>query len=299
MRKLAIVDRNPLARHSQWRAAPDPKKFFYKSATLIHDLASYKPDVVFINKGHVFKTLKEAVRKFKSVYFYGDWYTPLPAYVMQNALFCDAVIFTNKDPELWRQLRRAGQKNVHFVSQGADIEVFKPLENEPKKYDLVFPANYLGPKFCGSDLRMTFVRNLFEKGYDLKVVGNGWPADINAMPRQGMIELNKTLNQAKMSVGISHFINVPFYTSNRIYQCMATGTPHITWTFPGIDTIFRNASYLSVQSYDRLYETIDVLLNRPDFRRIFGALQSEEIKCHHTIFDTWKNIEKILKTLYN
>ena len=54
MRKLAIIDKNPQAHLTQWKAAPDPKKFFHRDGTLVTDINSYNPDIIFINKGNTF-----------------------------------------------------------------------------------------------------------------------------------------------------------------------------------------------------------------------------------------------------
>jgi spore maturation protein CgeB len=137
---------------------------------------------------------------------------------------------------------------------------------------------------------------MIEKGYDLKVVGDGWPKDINAMPRQGFVELNKTINQAKLTVGISHFIDVPGYTSNRLYQCMATGVPHIAWHSPKVAKIFKHG-YTSVKSYDELDEKIELYLESNVRRGFAGNCQHGEIYNRHTIYHAWNRIEDILATI--
>lgn len=287
--KIAIVDKNPNAKFTQWRAAPDPKKFFYRDNSIIQDIKKYDPDIVFINKGHAFVNLLKAIKNYKSAYFYGDWYQPVAQYVKLYAAACDIAIFTNKDPVIRYELK---PKKIHFVDQGVDIEIFKPVKTE-KIYDIVFPGNFFGSQFCGSDLRINLVRNLINHGYNIQVVGDGWPEDIGALPKQGANELNITLNQAKISVGISHFIDVPYYTSNRLYQCMATGTPHITWYSPGISDLFRYG-YLDVKSFDQLYGYIDEFLADENKCQIAGSIQHKEIIKRHTIFNTWEKIEKIL-----
>jgi len=297
MRKLAIIDKNSKANFSQWQAAIEPKKFFHNDNNLVSDMKKYNPDIIFINKGNVFSNIPQAIKEFKSVYFYGDFYRPIPQYVIEYSKIVDAVIFTNKDKELWINIKNnANQKNIYFVSMGTDIEIFKPLENVEKKYDIIFPGNYFGKNFCGSDIRLNLVKHLKDINYNFQVIGDGWPKEINAISRQGHHDLNLSINQAKITVGMSHFIDIPYYTSNRLYQCMATGVPHITWYSPGVRSLFKK-SYLDVNSYQQLDNMIYGLIKNKVKRNFFGLSQRYEIKNHHTIFDFWQQIENILQSI--
>jgi spore maturation protein CgeB len=292
LRKLAIIDKNSNARFSQWRAAPEPKKFFYNDRSLIDNLKNYKPDVIFINKGSTFSNVKYAMLKYKSIYFYGDYYRPVPDYVRQYARMANAVIFTNKDKWLWNCI---GNKNTFFISQGVDTDIFKPV-NVEKKYDIVFGGNYYGSKFCGSDIRMQLVRHIKDMSLDFCVVGDGWPDDIQAIPRQGVVEYNKIINSARVTVGISHFIDVPCYTSNRLYQMMATGVPHIAWYSPGVKELFKTG-YCEVSQMHQLDNLINIYVTNKKERDTKGWLQRQEILNSHTIFDSWNKIEKIMGSL--
>jgi len=293
MPKLAIIDKNKNARLSQWRAAPDPKKFFSSDNAVISLLDVYKPDFVFINKGNLFTGIFPTIKKYKSVYFYGDYYRPIPAYVYEYAKVCDAVVLTNKDQGLWKELRAAcNQKNIFFVSQGVDTDVFKPIENTPKIYDIVFGGNYFGPSFLGSDIRLALVEHLLKSPYKFQVIGDGWPDYVNALPRQNHSDLNLSINQSRLTVGMSHFVDVSCYTSNRLYQFMATGVPHIAWDSPGIKTLFRHG-YYSIDSYEKLDNAIKNFLENQTTSEFIGKSQAKEIRNRHTIYHTWQKIEEI------
>jgi hypothetical protein len=297
MRKLAIIDKNTQAQNTQWKAAPDPKNFFLISGSSVAKIKKYDPDIVFINKGFEPTTIKSIINGYKSIYFYGDYYTPIPTYVKQIAGMCDAVVLTNKDKALWRELKAGyGQKNIHFASMGADTDTMQPVLCK-KKYDVLFVANYFGSSFCGSDIRLEFATKLKERFKDsFTIVGNGWPQHFNALPKHGGPSINKTINESKLTVGMSHFINVPYYTSNRIYQSMATGIPHIAWYSPGVKNIFKKG-YIEVSSYGQLFKTIKKFLHDPYLRSKVGLDQYFEIKQRHTIYHFWDKIEKIIKEL--
>jgi spore maturation protein CgeB len=293
MRKLAIIDKNPDAKFTQWRAAPEPKKFFHKDNSLVSDIKKYDPDFIFINKGNIFSNIPVAVNSYKSIYFYGDFYKPIPEFVRNYASICTATVLTNKDQQLWKSL---GSKNIHFVSQGADTDIFKPVKCD-KKYDIVFTGNYYGTKFCGSDIRLKLVRYIACMGYDFKVVGDGWPPDVDSLPRQGAKDLNKTINQAWLTIGMSHFVDVPYYTSNRLYQSMATGVPHIAWYSPGVKELFKHG-YLEVKTYSELNSLVHWMLTNTKRLAVgTGKIQKHEILKRHTIFHFWNKIEAIMESL--
>jgi hypothetical protein len=290
LRKIAVIDKNPDARFTQWRAISDPKKFFHNDNTLIEDIITYNPDLVFINKGNTFKNIFPAVTGRKTIYFYGDYYRPIPGYVQYYGSLCDFVILTNKDKQVWKSI---DNKNIYFVSQGVDIDLFYPICTT-KQYDIIFAANYLGPKFLGSDIRLEFARFIKNLPYKTAIIGNGWPLDIEALPRQGVIQLNRTINESRLTVGMSHFVDVPYYTSNRLYQCMATGVPHIAWASPRVKSLFRQG-YIEVDSYEKLGLCIKKLLENHELRLDYGMKQFFEVRNHHTIFHFWEKVEAILE----
>jgi hypothetical protein len=292
LRKLAIIDKNPDAKYTQWRAAPNPKKFFHRDSCLVPDIKKYKPNFIFINKGNTFQNIETAILGYKSLYFYGDYYQPIPNYVRHYGAMCSVVLLTNKNKDVWRSIKN---KNIFFISQGVDIDIFKPIQIE-KKYDIVFGGNYHGTKFCGSNIRLQFVRRVKQFGLNFKVIGDGWPDDIKAIQKQGVHDYNKTMNQAQITIGMSHFVNVPYYTSNRLYQCMATGVPHIAWYSPGIKNLFKQG-YLEIGACDQLKVLVDTFLSSPAMSKETGRKQRDEIVKRHTIFHSWTQIEKIMGSL--
>jgi spore maturation protein CgeB len=204
------------------------------------------------------------------------------------------VLLTNKEREFWKQL---DNKNIFFVSQGVDTDIFKPVCTK-KEYDIVFAANYLGTKFLGSDIRLEFARHIKAMGYETLIVGNGWPDDVGTVPRQGMHDINMTMNKSKITVGMSHFVDVPYYTSNRLYQAMATGVPHVAWHSPGVDKIFNQGYIKNINSYERFDHVVKKLLENVELRLNIGMKQFFEIKNHHTIFHFWEKVEAILERVY-
>ena len=100
---------------------------------------------------------------------------------------------------LWFDLKKnCNQPNVHFISQGVDPNVFKPIKIQ-KKYDVVFGGNYMGTNFIGSDLRLKLVDHIIKLGYNIKVVGDGWPKEINSLPFCNFVEYNKIIISKSIS----------------------------------------------------------------------------------------------------
>ena len=114
--------------------------------------------------------------------------------------------------------------------------------------------------------------------------------------RKGMIEYNQMINQSRITVGMSHFNNVDYYTSNRLYQCMATGVPHIAWHAPRIAEYF-NAGYLEVDSYEQMEKVLDLFLSSKFWRHTVGRAQYRETLKDHTLACAWDRMKAIIKNV--
>ena len=173
-----------------------------------------------------------------------------------------------------------------------DTDVFKPLPDEDKKYEILFGGSFFRDAFPKDRIRL--IRHLKDKGYNIQVVGDGWPEDIEAIPRKGVIEYNRMMNQSRVTIGMSHFNDVAYYTSNRLYQAMATGVPHISWHAPFIADRFEEG-YLEVKSYDEIKKILDFLLSSEFWRKTVGNCQHREILNNHTLLHAWQRMKAIIK----
>lgn len=305
--KIVYLDKNKNASKGQHSMAGGNLKFIWNQNVVLSKLSELKPDLVFINKGDSMadKTFIKAVTdNYRTAYWYGDWRATIPEYTYDWALNAGVAFFNVSSSSLRSHLKAMGQKNVFTIHQGADPKTFKPLEGVKTKYDIGFGANFYGEKsFEQSKLRIDVVRFLMNKGYKICVVGDGWPKDIPSLPRKNSIELNKFYNECRMTIGISHFGTLKYGVSNRLYQCMAVGVPHINWFTPGMNELFDNdektgRTYIEVKNYTELIEEINELLNDNDWNSTIGFRQRNQIIKYHTFECAWQRIENYIKQVY-
>jgi spore maturation protein CgeB len=305
--RIAYLDKDKTAKKKQHRVAGPNLIFLWNPDQILGQLKEFKPDLVFINKGDAMNDIKfiqSITSSYRTAYWYGDWRNSISEYVYAWASNAGVAFFNVDDKPLRFQLKQMGQKNIFTVHQGADPLTFKPLEDVEKKYDIGFGANFYGRRsFENSGLRIDVVRFLRDKGYNICVVGEGWPADIPCLPHKTPIELNKFYNECRITIGISHYTNVKYGVSNRLYQCMAVGVPHVNWFTPGMNELFDNdkdtgQTYIEVKNYSELIKEIDKLLNDDIWNYTIGGRQRNQIIKYHTFECAWQRIENYIKRIY-
>lgn len=296
--KIAFINRTVQAQLTQWgvESPTCQKKFLHNMETLQGDLKEFAPDCVFMNKGSTisYEIIRLAIKPYKSVYFLGDYRNPFPRWAYAYATLFDMVLFTWEDTKIWNSIREMGQKNIFCVHQGISPKVFKPLPDVmSKKFDVTFGGGYYGDNFSNAAERLKTIKFLNER-YNLQVIGDGWPSYIPSIPRVNHHELNKIHNQSKVTVGIHNRIfgkyGVKYGTSNRLYQCMAIGVPHITQYSPEVSKLF-DMGYMDWKTRDELAQKIDALLPDTELRHVIGKIQRHQIKKYHTTLHAWLRIE--------
>lgn len=299
--KIAFIDRTSQAYLGQWGIHSDTaiKKFFHNMDTLKSELSKFRPDCVFINKGSTlnYEAVRLAITPYKSVYFLGDYRDPFPRWGYAYSTLCDMVLFTWKDVKIWKSINAMGQKNIHCVHQGTNTDVFSPLPDIEKTADVSFGGGFYGDNFSDAKERLATVKMLQDK-YDCQIAGDGWPSYIDAVPRLNHPKLNKFHNQARVTVGIHNRIfgryGIKHATSNRLYQCMSIGIPHIAQYSPGVGSRL-GESYLDWETHDDLREKIDHLLENPQVAEKIGEQQRKQIVENHTTAIAWKGMEDTIR----
>jgi spore maturation protein CgeB len=295
LRKIAIITKNPHPNLTHWQAVPKHKKFFQFKRLSLEKVAAYDPDFIII---HIHNAMNlSAVSSYKTIYLYTDFREPISRYVKQYAKDCDAVALVHKKNQIWRDLKEnCGQQNIYFIDIGANTSIYRPVMRK-KKYDILFTANHFNKTYPNSDGRFEMVKRLKQHyGERFQVIGTGWPQQFKPLGYKKPYDLNKVINESKITVGMSHFTNVPYYTSARLFQNMATGVPHIAWHAPGIKELFKDG-YLEASNYKEFFELIEKLLKDDQLRFDIGMRQLAEIKKYHSPVNFWSQIEKIMEDI--
>ncbi len=280
-----------------WSIVPEPRKFLRPQKITVQDIRKFNPDFIII---HAHCSMDRGVRntlsKYKSFYIFTDYRRTLPHYVKDYARSCTAIGVVHKDKSIWQDIKiDCKQKNIFFIDVGANTDIYKPIKCK-KKYDILFAASGYGG-FPASKKRIELITKLKNHfGNRFHLIGKGWRKEFDAMSYQPPPKLNETINQTKVTVGMSNFLDVPYYTSARLFQHMATGVPHIAWHTPGVKNLF-NDGYLEVSNYNDLFFMIKTLLSDQKIRKNVGKRQFLEIKNYHTASHLFNYMKKILENI--
>ena len=284
--KFALIDKNPKTQFAIGHNAP----VFTNLNSLKDDIAAYNPDWVFISIKTGMDQIREAIKNTKAAYIYADYRKQLPRHTIQLSQMSDR---TREQCNTygWKAL-----KNPHVVSRATSINQFRPLPDIEPIYDVVFAGNNFG-----GEPRMKVIEFL-HKNFNLYIAGAGWQKKFNQLGRKtkNYEELNTILNQAKVTVDIFNRTDmveagVEYYTSNRIYQNMAVGRPHIAPYTSGVAEFFENG-YLSYKKLDNLKYGINRLLEMHQSERdLIGRAQRREIETRHTYEHEWANMQNIVE----
>jgi len=284
---VVLIDKNPKTQFAIGHNYP----VLTNMLTLTEDVKRLQPDWVFISIKHGMDQIREAIKNTKAAYIFADYRNPLPQFALQLSHMSNITLTSWKQPELWKTL-----KNPHVVRRATNPNKFHPLPEIEPTYDVVFAGNNAGGK-----PRMK-VLEFLHKNFNLYIVGAEWPKKFNQLGRKtsNYHALNKHLNEGKVTVDIFNRTNmveegVSYYTSNRPYQNMAVGRPHISPYCPGVSEFFEKG-YLDYKDLDDLKYQIESLLRQPQWvRDALGDVQRQEIITRHTFAHVWADMEKLIE----
>ena len=285
--KVALIDKNPKTQFAIGHNYP----VFTNLRTLEQDIKNFAPDWVFISIKHGMDIIRRAIRNTKAAYIYADYPHPLQSFTLELSHMSNITLTSWKHPVYWQSL-----KNPHMVQRATSVEQFYPIPDIKPIYDVVFAGNY-----NGGEPRLK-VLNFLHKHFNLYIIGSGWDKKFNQYGKrsENYDKLNQVLNSGKTTVDIFNSIDMledgaTHYTSNRPYQNMAVGRPHIQPYLPGIREFFKKG-YLEYKSLDNLAYGINRLLEMTQSERdLIGRVQRNEIVTRHTFAHAWKYMEKLIE----
>lgn len=287
--KIAFLYENPLAHRTQFgvHSATCEKIFIHDPNTAESQVEFLRPDFLFVNKQFNIGVVKTLTRKgLPLAYFYGDYRNPVPEYIEQFMALSSVTLLTWYRSDIFKKY------NAFTVRQGANPKIWRPIPNSPKKYDVIFTGSNFG-----SSNRLNMLSRLNDD-FNLFVVGNGWPEHFNSTLRKSPKGTNKFLQSARVNVGIFNrqdLSRLKYYTSNRLYQGMACGKPHIGPRTDGLSEYFRETDhYFDYRSYSDLKKKINILIKNHSLRRRAGEAQRAAIIRENTVWHAWQRMEKII-----
>lgn len=271
------------------------KMFFWNPHSAIREVQAFDPDVLFVNKQYHMPVIKELVKKYPLIYFYGDYRNPLPEMVKAFMKMAKLNFFTWRNEALYKNYG-----NIVHVTQGVNPDIWKTHKGQEVKYDVAFSGSYYG-----TTLRINTLR-LLDTHYNLLIVGDGWPKDLKSISKKRGRSTPKYMSQAKVTVGIYNRTNfgdygkhyVSGYTSNRLYQGFALDSPHINPYCMGLSNVIPQG-LLQWTGESELIDLVHTFINNDKFAKMMGAKQRSGLLMYHTVLHAWKRMERDIKNAIN
>lgn len=189
--------------------------------------------------------------------------------------------------------RAAGAKDARYMQIGVDWEedvLGLPEWIPPFKVpEVVFCGGFYGDKFPGTKDRLDCIRALQDDGIDVGVVGPGWPGDINMVGQCTVKQQHHVYRRAKVVLSINHFNDIENYYSDRHLIAMASGTPVVAKSIPGLwedfDVVQELAPFVVAEDPVVMVKEVERLLKKdPWLRSSMGRRARQEIMKNHTWF---------------
>lgn len=261
-----------------WRANPGDKL----REALLPELEK-KPDLVFAQIQTPDVISDDLWRGIRSnadcvVNWSGDVRDPMPEWYAKAAESVDLTLFTNLE---WVEALRDKGLNADYLQVGFNPEIYHPWG--PVQRDvppIVFLANYY-PHYPKSPHRKEIALSLRERyGDQYRTYGRGWP--FSTFWTKSHEEEARVYRAAKVAIGQSQ-LDLPRYTSDRLFRAMGTGVCYVAHAYDGLDEDYRaGCQLLQWRTFEQLFDKIDWALENEEGRRHIGTLGSEVVHGRHT-----------------
>ncbi len=214
---------------------------------LISIATSGKWDIVFINKAElvspaVIAQIKKKAPEALILYWYGDQRGKALPEIAAMGREADALLINNSDKNQFFQYYDMGVEKIFTHHTATDLDTFKYLHGT-EEFDAVFIGSNYNDRFPDSMTRLRLMKRATEKN-NMILYGNNWP---NHFQRGGQVygkDFSVAVARSKMTLGINAYNNICGYTSNRTWNSLACGRPHLVYYYLGIEEMFDNYKHL-------------------------------------------------------
>jgi len=248
-----------------------------------------KPDLVFmqlqetnIMTSGAIAAARTASPKTVFVHWTGD-YRPVISDYLQSICRVTDMTFVSSVGQL-ADFTLAGAVDVNYMQIGIDweadvlgIPAWEPPFAVP---EIVFCGSHYpdGPWATGTQQRLADIRALEREGYDIGVVGRGWPDDIPVIGECTVKQQHHVYARAKVVLSVSHENAVDRYYSDRLLIAMASGTATVARRFPGLEDDFPDGVLPSYDDETELFEIVSDMRAIEEWRKVVGLSQRAYVR---------------------
>lgn len=261
----------------------------------IEYVSQRKPDFVFMQLQETGVMQPATITHARSlspktvfVHWTGDYRPVISPYVQAICMVTD-MTFASSVGQL-KDFTMAGAADVNYLQIGIDwesdvlgIPAWVPPFPVP---EIVFCGNHYpdGPWAYGTAQRLADIRALKREGYDIGVVGRGWPDDIPVIGECTVKQQHHVYTRAKVVLSVSHENEVDRYYSDRLLIAMASGTATIARRFPGLDGDFPDGVLPAYETETELFELVADMRAVEQWRQVVGLSQRAFVRSEASWF---------------
>lgn len=245
----------------------------------IRDIIEWQPDVLVYNL--IDMAMNEAWRQelrhklpdTRIVFWYTDCRTPATGQIQVDiSKDVDLFLTSSEDPSGFH--KASFGMSPQWLGQAAE-PTEAPLFSEAARHEFIFIGGKINRE--GFRERMDIISRL-EQEQGLLVINGSHPTE-----RAKIYQLMpKLYGSARFTLDISHFWDIPKYTSNRYWVIPAVWGFGLTKRFPKHEELIPETHHVYWDTTDELYEKMDYYRTHEDERQEMIRKGWEYAKAHHT-----------------
>jgi spore maturation protein CgeB len=246
-----------------------------------------KPDILLINKGETIEaeTLWEIRKKTDTIII--NVFPDNPIYMGKVEAIKPCHLFFVKDTYILQTLRKAGLKNVFYLPQCTDPEVYRPLSlNHSESTLYSTDISLLGSMY---PYRVEFIKELIPE-FKPAIWGKGWSKisnneilnlyrgkDIRGTPKA------KAISGTAISLNPHHPLNDINGVNKRTYDIAACKGFQLADFKPDMETVFEvGKEIICYKTMDELKKYIRYYLQHPNERNEIAGIAYRRLIKEHT-----------------
>ncbi len=267
----------------------------------LRSIRSFKPDLIILENPP--EILSEAVREAKKEGYKIFYWVDSPAAgarakdILASISAADEIFTMDRSKEWMTCL--LPPESFHFLPFAGDPDIFHPLPDSKKEYDVVYVGSF-PPQTGDGVIRAEIISNISDK-YKVAVLGNNIAYWYKLYPKLKKItlstkalpadEINKIYNKSKIVLAPHSYSHVDSI-SGRVHETAMAGVFQIADWRHDLDELYPAGLIPRFKWAKEVNELIDNWISRPEEREKI-AVQAREHALKH---NTWRNrAEEMLK----
>jgi hypothetical protein len=241
-------------------------------------VASFNPDLIVYGLMDMIKhpewrsEIRDRLPNATIVLWYGDFRDDR---MIQPDADCSEMdmMFISNDAQAERYKRKWKMKNVKFLPLGCE-PIDKPMIDPKFAFDFVFIGGQIQEGAFHD--RASFIET-FKIKEGLKHV-NSYDPDVRSRIYRAM---PKIYSSSKVALDVSHFTNIPYYTSIRYWEIPAMYGFGLTKRWPGCEDFYPEDSHAYFDTFEEAVEKKNYYIEHED-ERMKMVKKAHELSKNHT-----------------